>query len=87
MTDVWLESIQCQDHLSLLLKAFLQALLVCQMERNQFFIPREQMCHGSFGNRNSSITKGLVNFRNAPVGSVPQGTNQSNHVQTKLTMW
>ena len=38
-----------------------------KMQRDQFLIALEQVGDGSFGDKNSSIPKRLVDFRNAPV--------------------
>jgi len=56
------------------------------MECHQFFIPLEQMGYGPFSDLNASLTESLMDFRNAPMSGVAQRANQSNHIQTKLTV-
>jgi hypothetical protein len=46
----------------------------------------EQMGHGSFSDRNPSITESLMDFRNAPMRGVAQRANQSDHIQAKLAV-
>lgn len=51
-----------------------------------FLIPLKQMRDGPFSDTQAPITERLMDFGNASVGGIAQRANQSNHIQTKLTV-
>lgn len=87
MPNIWLETINGKHDLSLLFELVTQSVLIGQMHYHQLLIPLEQMSHGSFGNLDTSITQGLMNFRNTSMGGVAQRADQGNYVQPKLAVW
>jgi hypothetical protein len=56
------------------------------MHRHQFLIALYQMRHAPFGDLDSPSEQFLMDFGHTAMLPKPQGSYQSNHIQTKFSM-
>src|SRR5215475_6522577 len=62
MPHVWLQAIDGEDHPTLLFEELLQALLLMQMHRHQFFVAMQSMFYCSFTDLHTSPFQVLMDF-------------------------
>jgi hypothetical protein len=66
--------------MSLFLRERLQPLPICHVKSHQFFIPCKEIEDSSFANRESSFMQAVMDFCQTLMLSVPQVSDQRNHV-------
>src|SRR5437588_11279968 len=87
MSDIRLQPIDGQDHVSLLLQACLDALLIRETQGHQFFIALHQIGHTALRNTNATCLKRLMHLRHTAMFPEAKLPNQRNHLQAKLAVW
>ncbi len=71
----------------LLGKDTVKTILIGQVGGNQLLVTSQQVEHGSFPNGETTVTESLVQFCQAVMLTIPERSDQRNHIQTIFPIW
>src|SRR5260221_433557 len=86
MSHVWLQAIEGQDHVTLLLQPSLDPLLIGDAQAHEFFIAVHQMGDGSFGDGEAAGLEALMHLRDGAMLHKAPSSNEGNDIQAKFAM-
>src|SRR6266566_7934863 len=86
MAHIRLQPVNGQDHVSLLLQACLDPLVIADAQSHQFLIALHQMGHTALRNADATRYQGLVHFGHTAVFAKTPLANQGNHFQAEFAM-
>jgi hypothetical protein len=87
MADIRLHAVDGHDDRAVLAEGRGQTLAVGGRQRAQFIVAAEEGRDGAFGEDNVAAREVLVNFGDAAVVGVAQGTDEGQDVEAKLVAW
>src|SRR4051812_34628957 len=86
MTTVWLEAVERQDDPTLRGQECAKALLISQMERDEFFVALDQILNGPGGECNTASEEMLMDLTNTSELGEAQAADKCDHIEAELTM-